>query len=123
MSTTGNSTLPAADRPLTQDEINAKAEPVLIYVFGSLLAFMICIMLGFCIGSRVKKYRAQSANNADDIELQQRGNTQRAGPEPAGSERAPGLFYLNQDHAEGVEAPPPSYSTTSIKKFLKGGRE
>lgn len=123
MSTTGNTTVPTGndrtptDQPLSQAQKNARADYILIWMLVPVTAMILGVGAYFWIRKRVKQYRARRANNANnDIELQQ-----RAAPEPPPSpEHAPGLFYLNQDHASGVETPPPTYSASSIRDYAKG---
>lgn len=112
--TTTNSSAPT-DHKKTQEEVNAETDHVMVPLLLGVGGLLLLIGLYFCIRKRIKKYRARRANNANDIELQQ-----RAEPELASPEQAPGLFYLNQDHASGIEAPPPTYSATSIRDYAKG---
>ncbi|KAG6355383.1 hypothetical protein INS49_003345 [Diaporthe citri] len=127
MSITGNNTVPTghdtapANRPLNQAEKNARADYALIWVMVPITAIILGVGAYFWIRWRIHKYRARRANNANnDIELQQRAIPERPSPEPASPEHAPGLFYLNQDHASGIETPPPTYSASSIRDYAKG---
>lgn len=104
-----------ADHQKTQEEVNAETDHVMVPLLLGVGGLLLLIGAFFWIRKRTKKYRASRANNANDIELQQ-----RAEPEPASPEHAPRLFYLNQDHASGIEAPPPTYSATSIREYAKG---
>ncbi|KAI7780356.1 hypothetical protein LA080_016080 [Diaporthe eres] len=110
------------DQPLTQAEKNAQADYFLIWMIVPITATILSVGAYFWIRKRIKKYRARRANNADnDIELQQRAIPERPNPEPASPEHAPGLFYLNQDHASGIiETPSPTHSASSIKDYAKG---
>lgn len=126
MSATSNITMPTnnatapADQPLTQEGKNVPAVSILIGI-GMVVLFT-AIFLGiaayFWIHKLVKKRRARKANCTRDIELQQRTNPQHEEPAPASPDPAPGLFYLNQDHATGIEAPPPTYSASSVGDYF-----
>lgn len=122
MSATGNSTMPTSnatapiDQPLAQDEQNVPAASIFIWI--GMAVFFTAIFLGiaayFWIRKLIMKWRARKAHNTNDIELQERANPQREEPAPPSPNPAPGLFYLNQDHATGIETQPPTYSASSV---------
>lgn len=126
MSATSNITMPTnnatapVDQPLTQEGQNDPAVSVFTEIGMFVLFAAIVLSIGAYVWIRklIKKWRARKANGIEDIELQQRTNPQHEEPAPASPDPAPGLFYLNQDHATGIEAPPPTYSASAVGDYL-----
>lgn len=126
MSATRNITMPTSnatapvDQPSTQEGQNVS--PVSIFIGIGMVVLFAAIFLGiaayFWIRKLIKKGRARKANGTEDIELQQRTNPQHEEHAPPSPDPAPGLFYLNQDHATGIEAPPPTYSASSVGDYF-----
>lgn len=125
MSATSNITMPTsnATAPVDQPSIHEgqNVPAVSMFIGIGMVVFFTAILLGigayFWIQKLIKKWRARKANGTEDIELQRRSNPQDEGPAPP-SPDAPGLFYLNQDHATGIEAPPPTYSASSVGDYF-----
>lgn len=107
----GNNTSPS-DHQKGQKEINAQADRIMVPLLLGIAGLALLIGTYLWMRKRIKKYQARKANaNANDIELQQRAP--REEPDPASPR--PELFFLNQDLASGIDAPPPSYRSLSIK--------